>query len=123
MSLTLSSSNKLSFCITIVRIRNYSDPHFSTLRTEYGEILRISPYSVRIWKNSDQINSEYGHFLCSVGFRNEGEESVRKFLKSYVKTQFFYKTWRNNKIETVKERDAGKAFSILYALHLMSMEK
>ena len=109
--------------MTIVRIRNYSDPHFSTLRTEYGEILRISPYSVRIWKNADQKNSEYGHFLCSVGFRKEDEESVRKFKKCYVKTQFFYKTWRNNKIETVKERDAGKAFSILYALYLMIMEK
>ena len=28
-------------------------------------MLRISPYSVRIWENKDQNNSEYGHFLRS----------------------------------------------------------
>ena len=26
------------------------------------EILRISQYSVRMWENTDQKNSEYGHF-------------------------------------------------------------
>ena len=39
---------------------------FSRIRTEYGEILRISPYSVRMRENVDQNNSEYGHFLRSV---------------------------------------------------------
>ena len=38
---------------------------FSRIRTEYGEILRISPYSVRMRENADQNNSEYGHFLRS----------------------------------------------------------
>ena len=38
---------------------------FSRIRTEYGEILRISPYSVRMRENTDQNNSEYGHFLHS----------------------------------------------------------
>ena len=33
--------------------------------TEYGDILRISPYSVRMRINTDQNNSEYGHFLRS----------------------------------------------------------
>ena len=28
-------------------------------------ILRISPYSVRMWENADQYNSEYGHFIRS----------------------------------------------------------
>ena len=28
-------------------------------------LLRISPYSVRMRKNTDQKSSEYGHFLCS----------------------------------------------------------
>ena len=41
---------------------------FSRIRTENGEILRISPYSVRIRENTDQNNSEYGHFLISVKF-------------------------------------------------------
>ena len=39
---------------------------FSRIRTEYGEILRISPYSVRMRENRDQKNSENGHFSCSV---------------------------------------------------------
>ena len=36
---------------------------FSRIRTEYREAL--SPYSVRMWENADQINSEHGHFLRS----------------------------------------------------------
>ena len=34
---------------------------FSHIQTEYGEILRIFPYSVRMRENADQNNSEYGH--------------------------------------------------------------
>ena len=39
---------------------------FSRIPTEYGKILRISPYSVRMRENTDQNNSEYGHFLHSI---------------------------------------------------------
>ena len=39
---------------------------FSLIWTEQGEILRISPYSVRMRENTDQNNSEYGHFSHSV---------------------------------------------------------
>ena len=35
---------------------------FFRIWAEYGEILRISPYSVRMRENTDQNNSEYGHF-------------------------------------------------------------
>ena len=35
---------------------------FSGIRTEYREIFLISPFSVRIRENTDQNNSEYGHF-------------------------------------------------------------
>ena len=31
---------------------------FSRIWTEYGEIGSISPYSVRMWENADQKNSE-----------------------------------------------------------------
>ena len=41
---------------------------FSRIRIEYGEILRISPYSVQMRENTDQKNSEYGHFWYSVYF-------------------------------------------------------
>ena len=37
---------------------------FSRFRTEYREILRISPYSVRMRENAD-YNSKYGEFLRS----------------------------------------------------------
>ena len=33
----------------------------SRIRTEYGEIVRISPYSVRMRENTDQKHSEHGH--------------------------------------------------------------
>ena len=33
---------------------------FSRIGTEYGGIIRISPYSVRMRKNAGQNNSEYG---------------------------------------------------------------
>ena len=39
---------------------------FSRSQTEYGEILRISPYSVQIRENTDQKNSDYGHLSHSV---------------------------------------------------------
>ena len=39
---------------------------FSHIWTEYGEILRICPYSVRMRENEDQNNSEHGQFSRSV---------------------------------------------------------
>ena len=39
---------------------------FSSIRTEYGEILRISPNPVRMRENAGQNNSKYRHFLRSV---------------------------------------------------------
>ena len=41
---------------------------FSRIRTKYGEILNISPYSVKMGENADQNNSEHGHFLRSDSF-------------------------------------------------------
>ena len=38
---------------------------FSRIRIEYGEIHRIFPYSVRMRQNTDQKNTEYGHFSRS----------------------------------------------------------
>ena len=39
---------------------------FSRIRTEYGEIRSISPFSVQMRENLDQNNSKYGHFSRSV---------------------------------------------------------
>ena len=46
---------------------------FSRMRTEYGEILSISSYSVLMRENADQNNSEYGEFSCSVNLRFQSE--------------------------------------------------
>ena len=52
---------------------------FSRIRTQYGEIWSIFPYSVQIRTNAGQNNSEYGHFLRSDSililrrYRMEGE--------------------------------------------------
>ena len=47
---------------------SYSELFWSALsriRTEYREILRISPYSVQMRENADHNNSDYGHYLGS----------------------------------------------------------
>ena len=39
---------------------------FSRIWAEYGDLLPKSPYSVRMWENTDYKNFEYGHFLRSI---------------------------------------------------------
>ena len=45
-----------------VRIRNYYSLYFPAFGLNAES---ISPYSIRMRKNTDQSNSEYGHFLRS----------------------------------------------------------
>ena len=47
-------------CVKSVCTRSYSGPYFST----FG----LNTYSVQTRDNTDQNNSEYGHFLCSVSY-------------------------------------------------------
>ena len=54
---------------------------FSRIRSEYGEILDISLYSVRMGENAAQNNSEYGRVLftqCGIIKKNHSNE---KFLE------------------------------------------
>ena len=39
---------------------------FSHIRKKHGELWSISPYLVQMRENTDQKNSEYGHFSRSV---------------------------------------------------------
>ena len=39
---------------------------FSRVSTKYREILCISPYSLQMRENTDQKNTEYGHFSSGV---------------------------------------------------------
>ena len=52
-------------CLKSVQIRSFFGSVFSCIWTEYIEILRISPYSVRMWENTYQKNSVFGHFSHS----------------------------------------------------------
>ena len=66
MEITLTAQKESVFGVVLVRIFTA----FSRIRTEYGEILRISPYSVRMRENADRNNSEYKLFLCCVSLNN-----------------------------------------------------
>ena len=67
----LPHANQRSSCSQVLSLRKkcpYSEffwSVFSRIQTEYGEIRSISPYSVRVRENTDQKNSEYGHFSRS----------------------------------------------------------
>ena len=39
--------------------------------------LSISPYSVRMQENTDQTNSEYGHFLRSICFQKRALQNFQ----------------------------------------------
>ena len=52
--------------------------------TEYGEIRRISPYSVRMRENKDQKKTEYGHFSRSVRFLKPHDELAMTSMKSFT---------------------------------------
>ena len=59
---------------------------FSRIRTEYGEIQRISPYSVQMRENVDQNNSEYWQFSPSV-YLSQIRDLPTNLFKSYIVPQ------------------------------------
>ena len=61
--------------ISLRKMFSYSElfwSAFSRIRTEYGEIRSISPYSVQMGENADQNNPKYGHFLCNISLQTKG---------------------------------------------------
>ena len=75
----MNVSHLILFCSIYVTLREtcpYSELFWSTfsyIRSEFEEILRISPYSVRLQKNVDHNNSEYEHFLRNVKVQVAGK--------------------------------------------------
>ena len=59
---------------------------FSRIRTELGEMLRISPYSVRMRENTDQNSSKYEHFSRS-------ERNVDQRAFGWKCTVWYFKVW------------------------------
>ena len=52
-------------CVKSVQIRIFLWSEFSSIWTEYGDLLRKTPYSVWMRENTDQKNSVFAHFLRS----------------------------------------------------------
>ena len=71
-SMMLSEGKKVEHWLKITlreKFPPYSDFLWSALsriRAEYGEMLHISQFSVPMWENMDQKNSEYRHFSHSI---------------------------------------------------------
>ena len=63
-------------------------PVFSRIRTEYGEILGLSPYSVRMPENTDQNNSEYEHFSRSAKYGDPQSKSTYSLGEDKGNTRF-----------------------------------
>ena len=83
------------FGVILVRIFLYSDwirrgiPYpvlflsaFSCIRTGYGEVLRVSLYSVQMQENADKNNSKYGHFFRSVKYFKFSDQASLVTCKS-----------------------------------------
>ena len=71
---------------------------FSRIRTEYGEILRITPYSARMWKNADQKIPEYGYILRSLIYDwnlicQDSDHVLFHFLSIFKNASFKGETW------------------------------
>ena len=60
---------------------------FFWIWTEYGEISSISPYSVRMWQNVDQNNSEYGHVSRSecYHYQTKSKWEIRELTKHFAR--------------------------------------
>ena len=71
------SFRRLLHCLKSVQIRSFFWSVFSGIRTEYGEIRSISPYSVQMRENADMNNSDFRYLLHS-------ENYALRFLKITV---------------------------------------
>ena len=60
-----------SKCAKSVRIRSIFWSIIFCIRAEWGNLLRKSPYSVRIQENTDQKKSVFGHFSSSTSDNND----------------------------------------------------
>ena len=69
--------------------RSFSWSVFYRIRTEYGEILRISAYSVQMWENTDQkklrIWTHFTQWWFWKRFLNCWKDSWKIFLKRFLK--------------------------------------
>ena len=103
-------------CTTLCKKCPYSElswSAFSRIRTEYGET-SISPYSIRMQENTDQNNSEYGHFSCSASKNYDWVKGAFLGLRQYLATESSLKTTKKAFYFT------SKALFVLKIINLLS---
>ena len=76
-------------CVKSVRIRSFFWSIFSRIRTEFGEIRSISPYSVRMRENTDQKKSRIWTLFtqwmtCRSAFRPWQTSLMSYFMKMVI---------------------------------------
>ena len=99
---------------------------FSFIRTKYGEILIISPYSVQMHENKGQKNSEYGHFSRSAFFyieiwdhfvlskeRRKGKKKESKTFFKLSVIKFFKNMLLRIKVKCLRKKKHLAAKTIL----------
>ena len=87
---------KYTRCVESARIRSYSGPHFSRIRTEYVEKWSISLYSVRMRENAGKYGPEklrirtlFTHWYLSV-FSPNAVNSGKMLIRKTPNTGNFY---------------------------------
>ena len=71
-----------------VQMRSFFWPVFSCIRTEYADILRKSPYSVRIQENTDQKKLRIWTLFTQCEARNFNQRILKVYLKYTSHTVF-----------------------------------
>ena len=77
----------------------------SRIRTEYREIRSISSHSVQTWENTDQKNSVFGHFLCSVPSQN-----LIKYNEKQACIHLIFVVIPSSLIVSISDNGWGKGF-------------
>ena len=91
----------LNKSITLLKKCPYSElfwSAFPSIRTGNGDIRSISTYSVRMRENTDQNNSEYGHFsrslICHRKYQKpvaDGKKTRKRSINRYIRNHNFFK--------------------------------
>ena len=68
--------------------------------------VRIWSYSIRMWENADQNNSEYGHFSRSVSYEYDGCTIGLEKLKQNE----FIASWKGPYLEITYEKHRQNYF-------------
>ena len=83
----------ISHCVKSVQIRSYFWTVFSRIHAEYGEILRISPYSVRMRQNTDQKRLRIWTLFTQCPLKWKTFSENLRFSDSQVLRFFLYRNF------------------------------